>query len=285
MSYHVGFIPDGDGGGFFIYLDPDLQKLQIGPIVHSRWLTLACRILRIYTSTKQPSKSLVQLTNFCLKISFPTWFNIKKENKITDGAKNILKLIGRVRQFPADKVRDISMKVLQQNAYFLHLQLWKFFTECRTTSPNREMPATLFRPRTQNVPARIGKANLAGYTHRKAAVQRPGDISDRRTIRDRWKPWDIWILKAAEHAAISTSAGAWKRMNFTFSNNTQLMQFVQENSQIKKICTISENNYLKLYFHTFFWNAICPKAKWWGATPLCKQPMKFCAPILRTTQT
>jgi len=36
------------------YLDPDLQKLRIGPIVHSRWLTLACRILRFYTSTKQP---------------------------------------------------------------------------------------------------------------------------------------------------------------------------------------------------------------------------------------
>ena len=60
------------------YSDSDLQKLQIGPIVHSRWLILACRIFRFYTSTKQPSKSLVQMTNFCLKIYFPTWFNIIK---------------------------------------------------------------------------------------------------------------------------------------------------------------------------------------------------------------
>jgi len=73
------------------YLDPDLQKLQIGPIVHSRWLTLACRILRFYKSTKPPSKSLVQLTNFCLKNYFPTWFNIKTENKISD----VFKLIER----------------------------------------------------------------------------------------------------------------------------------------------------------------------------------------------
>ena len=102
------------------YLDPDLQKLQIRPLVHSRWLTLACRIFCFYTSTKQPSKSLVQLTNFCLKIYFPTWFNIKKENKITDGAKNFFKLIERVHQFPTDKVRDISMKVLQRNVYFAH---------------------------------------------------------------------------------------------------------------------------------------------------------------------
>ena len=51
---------------------------------------------------------------------FSTWFNIKKENKITDGAKHFFKLTERVRQFPTDKVRDISMKVLQQNAYFTH---------------------------------------------------------------------------------------------------------------------------------------------------------------------
>jgi len=102
------------------YLDPDLQKLQIGPIVHSRWLTLACRIIRFYSSTKQLSESLVQLTNCCLKISFPTWLNIKKENTITDGAKNFLKLIESVCQFPADKVRHISRKVLQRNAYFAH---------------------------------------------------------------------------------------------------------------------------------------------------------------------
>ena len=59
------------------------------------------------------------MINFCLKI-FSTWFNIKKENKITDGAKHFFKLTERVRQFPTDKVRDISMKVLQQNAYFTH---------------------------------------------------------------------------------------------------------------------------------------------------------------------
>ena len=37
-------------------VDPDLEFLDIGPIVHSRWLTLACRILRYYTSQEKPSK-------------------------------------------------------------------------------------------------------------------------------------------------------------------------------------------------------------------------------------
>ena len=31
-------------------VDPDLESLDIGPPVHSRWLTLACRISRYYTS-------------------------------------------------------------------------------------------------------------------------------------------------------------------------------------------------------------------------------------------
>ena len=38
-------------------VEEDLQCLEIGPIVHSRLLTLACRILRYYTSfTNAPNK-------------------------------------------------------------------------------------------------------------------------------------------------------------------------------------------------------------------------------------
>ena len=87
------------------HLDFDLQKLQIGPIVHSRCLTLACRILRFYTSTKQPSKNLVQLTNFCLKICFLTWFNgsiSKKKIRLLMGQK-IFKLLKQCVSFPLIK--------------------------------------------------------------------------------------------------------------------------------------------------------------------------------------
>ena len=57
-------------------VDEDLKLLEIGPIVHSRWLTLACRILRLYTATCNPSQSLVTLAEYCLKVYFPTWFEI-----------------------------------------------------------------------------------------------------------------------------------------------------------------------------------------------------------------
>ena len=53
-------------------MDQNLHLLQIGPIVHFRWITLACRILQFYTSTKKTSKNLVILAKFCLKLYFPS---------------------------------------------------------------------------------------------------------------------------------------------------------------------------------------------------------------------
>ena len=38
-------------------VDEDLKLLEIGPIVHSRWLTLACRILRLYIHSYMQSIS------------------------------------------------------------------------------------------------------------------------------------------------------------------------------------------------------------------------------------
>ena len=50
-------------------LDPDLQSLEVGPLCHSRWLTLGCRILRCYVSQNKPKLTLV-LTKLCIKVYF-----------------------------------------------------------------------------------------------------------------------------------------------------------------------------------------------------------------------
>ncbi|GBN29919.1 hypothetical protein AVEN_253455-1 [Araneus ventricosus] len=39
----------------------DLANRKPGPVVHSRWLTTASRILRLYVSTRNPSSNLVIL--------------------------------------------------------------------------------------------------------------------------------------------------------------------------------------------------------------------------------
>ena len=54
--------------------DDDFRLHDIGPIVHSRWLTLTCRILRLYTAIKTPSKHLITLAQLCLKVYSPTGF-------------------------------------------------------------------------------------------------------------------------------------------------------------------------------------------------------------------
>ena len=40
-------------------LDPDLQLLEVGPLCHSRWLSLGWRILRYYVSQDEPNLTLV----------------------------------------------------------------------------------------------------------------------------------------------------------------------------------------------------------------------------------
>jgi len=69
---------------------------------------------------KTAFKKFGAIDKFLFENLLSTWFNIKKENKINDGAKKFFKLFERMCHFPTDKVRDISMKVLQRNAYFAH---------------------------------------------------------------------------------------------------------------------------------------------------------------------
>ena len=58
-------------------VDEDLSHLQIGPLNHSRWLTLACRVLRFYVSQANPTKNLSLIVVFVIKVYFHSWFDIK----------------------------------------------------------------------------------------------------------------------------------------------------------------------------------------------------------------
>ena len=62
-------------------VDEDLSHLQIGPLNHSRWLTLACRLPQFYVSQVNPTKNLSLIVEFVLKVYFPSCFDIKKNNK------------------------------------------------------------------------------------------------------------------------------------------------------------------------------------------------------------
>ena len=55
----------------------DLANMEPGLLNHSRWLTAANRILRLYAAKTDPDKKLVILATYVMKVYGPMWFTIK----------------------------------------------------------------------------------------------------------------------------------------------------------------------------------------------------------------
>jgi hypothetical protein len=96
-----------------------LAKQEPGSLVHSRWLTAANRILRLYVATQSPSSDLILVTNYILKVYAPLWFTIKLKPQCYHGAKHLWKLI-KLSRFLPENIRSIVDSCIQRNAYFAH---------------------------------------------------------------------------------------------------------------------------------------------------------------------
>jgi len=97
----------------------ELANKKPGPISQSRWLTTACRILRLYLSTDKPSKPLSYLAEFVIRVYAPMWFLIKLQPACSDEARHVWKMIHLIKFLPNDLEQAIRC-VIQHNAYFLH---------------------------------------------------------------------------------------------------------------------------------------------------------------------
>lgn len=98
---------------------PELANRQPGKMAHSRWLTCANRILRLYISTVNPSDNLQMLVNYVVKAYAPIWFLIKQKISFKDGAKHVFKMIVYSRFLP-DNLRSVIDSVIERNAFFAH---------------------------------------------------------------------------------------------------------------------------------------------------------------------
>ena len=103
-------------------VDANLEFLEVGGLNHSRWLTLGCRILRFCVAQEKPTSNLGTLAEFLIRVYFPGWFQIKFNNKITDGPKNYISIFTQVMGFPNKIIQDIAVAVLQRNAYIAHYE-------------------------------------------------------------------------------------------------------------------------------------------------------------------
>ncbi|KAF2902020.1 hypothetical protein ILUMI_04171 [Ignelater luminosus] len=98
---------------------PELANRQPGKMVHSRWLTSANRLLRLYVSTFNLSENLQLLVNYVIKVYAPIWFLIKQNTSLKDRPKHIFQLIMYSRFLPKN-LRSVMDSVIERNAFFAH---------------------------------------------------------------------------------------------------------------------------------------------------------------------
>lgn len=97
----------------------DLSYNTPGGVAHSRWLTKANRLLRLYVATKSPTQNLRILANYIIKVYTPMYFNIKYYSSVVYGSTLLFKFISWTRYLQPN-LRQVLDRVIQDNAYFAH---------------------------------------------------------------------------------------------------------------------------------------------------------------------
>lgn len=99
--------------------DDKLASKKPGKVSTARWLTTACRILRLYVSKEKPSQVLKKLVQFIVQVYTPFWFLVKTRPQAIHGSRNVHQYITWLRNMPSD-VQTIVRKSVQTNSYFFH---------------------------------------------------------------------------------------------------------------------------------------------------------------------
>ena len=81
-------------------MESNLSHRSPGNLSHSRWLTTANRIPRLYVATENPSEQLLTLATFIMKVYAPMWFRIKCNPSCHYGAKHIFDMISKGLYLP-----------------------------------------------------------------------------------------------------------------------------------------------------------------------------------------
>ena len=100
-------------------LELSLARKHIGPHNHPRWLTLATRLMCLYTRTVKPSKELQLLINYILKVYVPSWFHIKITNSLSDLPQIIFKAAQHVKTMESKYQNKIKAAFQRSSFCFL----------------------------------------------------------------------------------------------------------------------------------------------------------------------
>ena len=96
-----------------------LSRRAPEPLSHSRSLTAANRLLRLYVSTTNPSDNLITVVTYIVKVYAPMWFEIKINPSCKNGTNHLWQTIRKSR-YLSDELKAVIDPVIQRNAYFGH---------------------------------------------------------------------------------------------------------------------------------------------------------------------
>ena len=97
------------------------RQYVFGSLLHSRWLTMANSVLRLYASVINPSTEHKLLVSFVLKSYVLVWFNIKKSKYFTDIPKYVFEAI-EISRFLPESLLQVVDPVVVRNSFFPHLE-------------------------------------------------------------------------------------------------------------------------------------------------------------------
>ena len=107
-------------------LDMSVLKQIIGPLNHSRWLTCASRICRVWVSkhnlrkNSKTYKSLRIIVTFIVTHYAPMWFHIKSKPNVLNGPRHVLKMVQLTSKYCSEDTREIVEPVIQRGAWQAH---------------------------------------------------------------------------------------------------------------------------------------------------------------------
>ena len=97
-----------------------LARTTPGKMAHSRWLTTASRVLRLYVTKTEPFEHLRTIANYVASVYTPGWFIIKLNSGAEMGCRNLNNVLKLCNKFLEDDVFEVVKPVIQRNAFFAH---------------------------------------------------------------------------------------------------------------------------------------------------------------------
>ena len=87
-------------------VDQKYASWKIGTIHHARWLTLASRLLAVYSLEKFPSENLIELVHYIVKVYAQNWFAFKS-SKLHESPRIPFQSLSCLQQLSYENVKQI----------------------------------------------------------------------------------------------------------------------------------------------------------------------------------